>query len=160
MDRIVGEVRQGMYLEDAISDLRGLEDFLREGPSLVSIPRERLIRAGAILIEELQQLSTELAEAEARAGDFGTSTVRGDHLILGEDAGGRRHFLAGRPVRAGTGLFLLTRHGWLSGRYEWSFRNGEPPRLHHRLPHGEEIEINLPREARLAWPADIDVDTV
>jgi hypothetical protein len=42
-------------------------------------------------------------------------------LVLGSDAGGLRHFLAGEPVHAGTYLELrLPDDRWVVVRYEWN----------------------------------------
>lgn len=84
-------------------------------------------------------------------------------LIEASDAGGRRHFLDGRAVHAGTTLELLLPDGnWLRGRYEWSYTAGDPPTLHvalggpaeaerqHELPV---VSFPLPARAVLRWPA-------
>ena len=62
-------------------------------------------------------------------------------LIEASDAGGRRHFLDGRPVHAGMTLELLLPGGhWLAGRYEWSYVAGELPTLHVELGGTAEAE--------------------
>lgn len=85
------------------------------------------------------------------------------HLVLARDAGGRRHFLDGRPVHAGTVLELLLADGrWLRVRYEWSW-NDEPPTAHFALGAPAEAQrqevapvasLQLPSGAVLRWPAE------
>lgn len=157
MFRFDDDYIDGMYVEDMLSSIRHLRDYLEPGYELTDKRRDQLDKSGRFVVEQLHELSAKLAEAEARAASFLGSDHRGDRLVLGQDAGGRRHFLAGRPVRAGSGLCLLTRHGWIEGRYEWSFGD-RPPRLYHTLPHGEQVEMELPPSARLAWPADLGLD--
>jgi len=153
------EFVHGMYVDDVLSYIRNLGEHIspEREIDMTAEKRDELDKAGRFVVEQLHELSAKLAEAEARAASFLGSDHRGDRLVLGQDAGGRRHFLAGRPVRAGSGLCLLTRHGWIEGRYEWSFGD-RPPRLYHTLPHGEQVEMELPPSARLAWPADLGLD--
>lgn len=92
-------------------------------------------------------------------------------LELVHDEQGIRHVLDGRVVRAGAGLEVLLPDGqWLIGRYEWSFRPGEAPRL--ELVLGGEWErarkdpeaagkakrpkamLLLPKDAVLRWPGE------
>lgn len=83
-------------------------------------------------------------------------------LIEGVDGGGRRHFLDGRPVHAGSGLELLTADGhWLRGRYEWSYATGAAPTFHILLGGppaalAEDatplVSFDLPPRAVLRWP--------
>lgn len=148
------EFVDGVHVEDALVSIRYLRDYLAPEYELTDEMRDHLDRSGRFVVEQLHELSAKVAEAEARAAKFIGGDHRGDHLVLGEDAGGRRHFLAGRPVRAGAGLCLLTRYGWMQGRYEWSY-DERPPRFYHTLPHGERVEMELPYGARLAWPADL-----
>lgn len=85
-----------------------------------------------------------------------------DHvLVLAEDGGGRRHFLAGRPVHAGAGLELRLRDDvWVRIRYEWSWRADEAPRGYLALGgrgealgwEPEAVEFKLPERAELRWP--------
>lgn len=155
--RFDDEYVHGMYVEDMLSDIRHLREYLAPERELTEKRRDQLDKSGRFVVEQLHELSSKLAEAEARAATFIGGDHRGDHLVLGEYAGGRRHFLAGRPVRAGAGLCLLTRYGWMQGRYEWSY-DERPPRFYHTLPHGEQVEMELPYGARLAWPADLGLD--
>jgi hypothetical protein len=83
-------------------------------------------------------------------------------LIEAADPGGRRHFLDGRPVHAGTTLELLLAGGqWLRGRSEWSYAAGQSPTFHVALggPAGAErqgelpvVSFRLPPRAVLRWP--------
>lgn len=85
-----------------------------------------------------------------------------DHvLLLAEDDGGRRHFLAGRPVHAGDLLELrLMDDRWIPVRYEWSWLAADPPRGYMALGgRGEHIgwdpgvvSFKLPERAELRWP--------
>ena len=87
--------------------------------------------------------------------------VEGDTLVPGWDGGGFRHFLAGEPVRNGTGLRLLTAIGWLPGRYESRPASDDEREregwFHFYLP-GVDFDVAVPisREARLAWPSQFE----
>lgn len=99
----------------------------------------------------------------------------GRQLRLGQDDGGRRYFLDGRPIHAGSGLELLLPSGqWVAGRFEWSYREGKRPVLclylggeweQHPDPEpleggGErywiplEAELPIPEKATLRWPPE------
>lgn len=68
-------------------------------------------------------------------------------LIEAADAGGRRHFLDGRPVHAGAVLELLLRDGrWLAGRY----MTAAIDRLHHERPDVVADEQAIARVAPVA----------
>jgi hypothetical protein len=83
-------------------------------------------------------------------------------MIEGESPGGRRHFLDGRPVHAGTTLDLLLPDGhWQRVRYEWSFTRETPPRAYlqlggpaaaERLDAAPQVSFELPPRAVLRWP--------
>jgi len=83
-------------------------------------------------------------------------------LVLGQDAGGPRHFLAGRPVHAGTYLELrLADDRWVVIRYEWSWEPEQRPRAYLALGgRGEamgytpEVVFSLPEKAGLRWPGE------
>lgn len=99
------------------------------------------LRDQAAMIERLQA---------ALGTQRGRSSV-GCALELRKESGGRRHFLAGRPVLCGTTLLLLTKIGWLPGRYEWDFYGA--PEFHFSLPGSrDKISVPLPASSSLAWP--------
>jgi hypothetical protein len=51
-------------------------------------------------------------------------------LELRQDERGVRHYVEGRPLNAGDLLQVrLNDKSWATGRYEWSFREGDPPKL-------------------------------
>ncbi|HEU5219297.1 MAG TPA: hypothetical protein VFU23_11590 [Gemmatimonadales bacterium] len=78
-------------------------------------------------------------------------------LELRTEPSGPRHYLNGKPVRAGQGLFLLLAPDvWVPGRYEWTFRRKDRPRLYLELGGhaGQEVELRLPEEALLRWPGE------
>lgn len=81
-------------------------------------------------------------------------------LVLGRDAGGMRHFLAGRPVHAGTALELrLLDDAWVRVRYEWNWDAAMAPRAYIALGgRGEALgytagpaSFPLPEAAELRW---------
>jgi hypothetical protein len=73
-----------------------------------------------------------------------------------EEFGEPRHYLAGRAVHAGEGVYLLTPLGWLGGRYESSRdRDGELVGwFYFSLPGCGWRDFSIPVEPamRLAWP--------
>jgi hypothetical protein len=82
-------------------------------------------------------------------------------LVLSTDLGGMRHFLAGRPVHAGTVLEMrLLDDVWVRVRYEWSWSAAVPPRGYLALGgRGEDLGYTpgsvcfpLPETAELRWP--------
>jgi hypothetical protein len=83
-------------------------------------------------------------------------------LLLGTDAGGLRHFLAGQPVHAGTALELrLPDDRWILVRYEWSWDTAVRPRAYlalggrgEALGYAELVAFPLPERAELRWPAE------
>jgi hypothetical protein len=77
----------------------------------------------------------------------------GRPLVLGIEQGARRHFLADRLVENGAVLQLRLIDGtWLGGHYEWSFREGESPRLVISFEGGGQHAIPLPPSAVVRWP--------
>lgn len=93
-----------------------------------------------------------------------------NRLVLGNDAGGRRHFLAGRPVHAGTGLELRLLDGvWVRIRYEWNWDPKRRPDAYLGLGGPGEaigpewtpapVSFPLPELAELRWPAGARRDT-
>ena len=113
--------------------------------------------AGVTLMYEVNRLRRELEWAAARARSMRPSSEHeGYPLIEGASHGGPRHYLGGRPVSAGTGLYLLTDNGWLPGRYEWNFEAGTPGRFYVGLPGLERSAVcSIPVGARLAWKDEI-----
>lgn len=59
-------------------------------------------------------------------------------ITLGHSGeGGLRHFVGREPVYAGSYIEIKFGDGWIPGRYEWSFEQGNPIRIHssrHRIP--------------------------
>ena len=105
------------------------------------IERQRALRAHAWRSER------------ATGGD--PTDVEGHALVEGADGGGRRDFLAGRPVPAGQGLYLLTCLGWHQVRYE---SNIPRPAAVIYLPLPgvfDEPALKVPRDARFAWPDEL-----
>jgi hypothetical protein len=144
-----------MTVDDAINvakvagDLRArdVDEEVRE----LAIAARRLAR-------QVEEQSLELERERARRRDRGSRDARGPDgapLIDSQDGGGRRDFLAGRPVHAGEGLFLLTCAGWHPVRYESNVGCGGPV-LYLPLPGAwQEVVFAVPRQARLAWPDEI-----
>lgn len=161
-------VSEGLYtpvdLEDAhqlvhgaLRDLRvGLRPEDSYGPNHVA----RVHAAGVRLSAEVRRLEQEAERSAGRAQRPGAAAaVEGHELLHGVDGGGQRHYLGGRPVSAGTGLFLLTRIGWLPGRYESTRSGGElMGYFHFGLPGCGFASYAIPlREcARLAWPDEVE----
>lgn len=139
-----------MHPDDASNVIRGAE----RDPMDVTIPG--LVAAGRSLADEVQQLRLELQRAAARLRmtDSRAARVAGAPLVLGEDAGGRRHFLVGQPVPAGAGLYLLTAIGWMPGRYEWSFDARRPCFFFDIPGYTDEIVVSIAPRAHLAWPEE------
>ena len=86
-------------------------------------------------------------------------------LVLGQDEGGARHFLAGQPVHAGTVLELrLLNDMWIRIRYEWDWQSEHPPYAYLVLGgRGERlgwdpgiVSFPLPERAELRWAATKD----
>lgn len=53
-------------------------------------------------------------------------------IILGHEgsSSGLRHFVQDIPIRAGSYIEVKFGDGWIPGRYEWSFMNGQPIQIH------------------------------
>ena len=119
-------MRDDMTIEDATNAVNVLSDVLACDAS--EDVRE-IATAARQLVRHIAEQSSELERERARR----RSLVRGDMRVpdgnpLKErtDGGGRRDFLAGRPVHAGEALFLLTCAGWHPVRYESNFPGNEP----------------------------------
>ena len=78
---------------------------------------------------------------------------RMSRLELGEDSGGPRYFLDGRPVHAGAILeLLLPGELWLPVRFEWTGCASDPPVFFLSLAEtNEQARVRLPRGAALRW---------
>jgi hypothetical protein len=120
-----------------------------------------LIRAGQCLLRELQRHEREDELRLARSGMSERARISeveadGHALLLGEDAGGARHFLGGKPVHAGAHLFVLSSIGWMAGRYEWSYGVDQPGRLYVPFPGAHEsVALRIDSGMRLAWPEEL-----
>lgn len=125
-------------------------------------PVEQVAAAALTLQRELRAARQELQWARATLlRQTGQETVPGGMLRLGRSPGGARNYLNDLPVHAGDELYLLTRAGWLPGRYE--YRHGEDSGLDAFLYFGlpgargaDAVPIKLPPGARLAWPMDVE----
>ncbi|WP_088834376.1 hypothetical protein [Paenibacillus tyrfis] len=53
-------------------------------------------------------------------------------IELGQEGSGSgyRHFVAGKPINAGSYMEVKFGDGWIAGRYEWSFEKNSPIRIH------------------------------
>lgn len=148
-------VHDEVSIEDAVNVVNVINDCL--APDAGDDVRELAVAAKR-LVRHVGELSLELERERARrrapAGRE-ARLVDGHRLIEGTDGGGRRDFLAGRPVHAGQTLYLLTSIGWYPVRYE----SNMPRRtslLFLALPGvREDVVIAAPAEARLAWPEEL-----
>lgn len=148
-------MRNGMTIEDATNVVNVLSD------DLVCDPNEdvrKLVTAARRLVRHIAEQSSELERERARRRSLARGEVRvpdGSSLEDGTDGGGRRDFLAGRPVHAGEALLLLTFAGWHPVRYESNHPGGEAV-LYLPLPGvWHDVVIGVPRNARLAWPDEL-----
>ena len=144
-----------MTIDDAINVANVLGDDLASDANdevrELAISARRLVRH---IGEQACELERERASRQALGRGYGRLTD-GHPLEEGADGGGRRDFLAGRPVHAGQTLYMLTGTGWQGVRYE-SDMSGKEPVLYLPLPGvRQDVVIVVPREARFAWPEDI-----
>jgi hypothetical protein len=144
-----------MTIDDAINVARVVGDL--RGNDADGEVRELAIAAKR-LARQVDEQSLELERERARRRGFGSRDARfaqGWPLISGVDGGGRRDFVAGRPVHAGEALFLLTCAGWHPVRYESNFPAREAV-LYLPLPGvWQDVVLGIPRDARLAWPEEL-----
>ena len=144
-----------MTVDDAINVARVVGDL--RGEDADGEVRELAVAARR-LARQVDEQSLELERERARRRGFGSRDARfaqGSPLIGGVDGGGRRDFVAGRPVHAGDALFLLTCAGWHPVRYESNVRGGEPV-LYLPLPGvWQDVVIAVPNDARLACPEEL-----
>lgn len=117
-----------------------------------------LALAAKRLVDHITRQSCELERERARRRDLAGPEARlvdGHRLEEGTDGGGRRDFLAGRPVHAGETLCVLTCIGWYPVRYESNMPRSTSL-LYLSLPGvREDVVIAVPREARFAWPEQL-----
>lgn len=72
-------------------------------------------------------------------------------LELRREAGGLRHYLDDEPLHAGELLELWLDDGsWALGRYEWTYREADPPLFF--VDTETDSVITLRPGARLRWP--------
>jgi hypothetical protein len=142
-------------IDDAINVARVVGDS--RGDDTDAEVRELAVAARR-LARQVGEQSLELEGERARRHGLGsrnTLSAEGSPLTEGVDGGGRRDFLAGRPVHAVEGLFLLTCAGWHPVRYESNFPAREAV-LYLPLPGvWQDVVIGIPRDARLAWPEEL-----
>ncbi|TVX85601.1 hypothetical protein FPZ44_24920 [Paenibacillus agilis] len=63
------------------------------------------------------------------------------YITLGHEGGGSlRHFVSGEKVHAGSYIEVKFGDGWIKGRYEWSFCQGDPIQI--RSGRNESFYIN------------------
>jgi hypothetical protein len=147
-------MRDEMTIEDATNVVNVLGDVLACDAN--GDARE-LGTAARRLLRHITEQSSELERERARRRGLARGEVRvpdGNPLKEGADGGGRRDFLAARPVHAGEALFLLTCAGWHPVRYESNFPAREPV-LYLPVPGvWQDVVIGVPRDARFAWPEE------
>lgn len=145
-------MRNEMTIEDATNIVNVLSDVLA---SDANEDVRELVAAARQLVRHITEQLSELERERARRRSLARGEVRvpdGNPLRDGTDSGGRRDFLAGRPVHAGEGLLLLTCVGWHPVRYESNVAGGQPV-LYLPLPGTwQEVVFAVPRDARFAWP--------
>ena len=126
-------MRTEMTVDDAINVARVVGD-LRDNDADGEV--RELAVAARRLARQVDEQSLELERERARRRGCGSRDARfaqGSPIISGVDGGGRRDFVAGRPVHAGEALFLLTCAGWHPVRYESNVA-GKDPVLYVALP--------------------------
>lgn len=145
-----------MTIDDALNVVRVMSELLaQDGDEDV----RELMAAARHLVRHIEEQSRELERERARRRGMeehhGSRFPDGEPLIEGADGGGRRDFLASRPVHAGEVLYLLTCTGWQAVRYESNMPHGQPV-LYLPLPGvREDIPIAAPRDARFVWPEEL-----
>jgi hypothetical protein len=93
---------------------QGHDDWTRQAESW----RDRLLDIGMVLQKEVRALYRGVEREKARNAQMKQLKLEPAPLRDGRDSGGRRHYLMGEPVHAGDRIMLLTRWGWLPGRFE------------------------------------------
>jgi hypothetical protein len=147
-------------VEDAVNVVNVINDCL--APDADDDMRELAVAAKR-LVHHVAELSFELERERARRrAPAGTEArlVDGHRLNVGTDGGGRRDFLAGRPVHAGETLYLLTSLGWYPVRYESNMPR-KASLIYLALPGvQEEVVIAVPPDACFAWPEELGADVI
>ena len=139
-------------MSPGVGDLRGddADGQVRE----LAVAARRLAR-------QVDEQSLELERERARRRGFGSRDARfaqGSPLVSGVDGGGRRDFVAGRPVHAGEALFLLTSAGWNPVRYESNMPRNEPLLYLPPLPGvWQDVVFTVPRDACFVWPEELQL---
>lgn len=152
--RCRSSVHDEVSVEDAVNVVNAINDCL--APDANDDVRELAVAAKRLVHhvdEQSRELERERARRRALAGRE-ARLVEGHRLNEGTDGGGRRDFLAGRPVDAGETLYLLTSIGWYPVRDE----SNMPRRslLFLALPGvREDVVFVVPYEARFAWPEEL-----
>ncbi len=70
-------------------------------------------------------------------------------LVLGEDGGGARYFLDGRPVHAGDLVEVCWSDVWHPVRFEWTGLLDDPVRFYVA---DRDVSGRLPAHVELRWP--------
>lgn len=111
----------------------------------------RMRDAGLVLADQVQRLERDVERLQARLKEAAPQrgNVSGGAIILDHDFGGPRHYLDGRPISAGSALFLLTELGWMGGRYESRYPEAV---IYLYLPGAHEVSITITPSMRFAWP--------
>lgn len=141
------------WLGDAITEARAAIEAAGEGreapPDLEAAARGLV----AYVEDRERDLAGERARVE-RAARADAPRVEGRPIVGDRDEGGRRDFLDGAPIHAGSTLYMLLETGWTGVRYE---SNGAGPSLVYLFVPGSgaEIPMAVPPNARFAWPREV-----
>lgn len=144
-----------MTIDDAVNIVNVANDCLAQDED---DDVRGLAIAAKRLVSHIGEQSCEMERERARRRAPAEGQVRlveGHRLERGTDGGGRRDFLAGRPVHAGETLYVLTCIGWYPVRYESNMPRSTSL-LYLCLPGvREDVVIAVPYEARFAWPEEL-----
>lgn len=125
---------------------RRSEVWLMAGPDINAMVH-RAARQAATKREAARKTKPDPARMRKDAPTIG-AVDPGDCLILERHEGRYCHLLAGSPLQPGAIIEVYTNraNGWIRGRYEWSGRPSDLPRLVVNLwnPHGEPDADGLP----------------
>jgi len=145
--------------DSAIDTILGAQDSAATGhdSSFHAEPakwRDAVFEAGLVLQMEVRRLRIELERAVTERMKSGGPEPA--PLRDGRDSGGRRQFLMGRPVSAGTHLMLQSRWGWMPGRVETG-AEGQPIFYLRPFPGtDQQVVWEITSEMRFAWPSDLE----